>query len=81
MWRTGLSTTPSGELDTCCYYHHWVPRGRCSLTWRACRYCELNPNAQFASCSVPQELTNEEIDHEAAEVSAAAAAAVQQQRA
>ncbi|PNH08632.1 Histone-lysine N-methyltransferase ASHH2 [Tetrabaena socialis] len=26
------------------------------------RYCEHNPNKAFASCSVPQELTNEEID-------------------
>lgn len=53
--------------------HHW---GRSLHTRRACRYCELNPNTQFASCSVPQELTNEEIDQEAAEVSAAAAAVV-----
>lgn len=28
----------------------------------ACRYCEQNPNKDFASCSVAQELTNEEID-------------------
>jgi hypothetical protein len=21
MWRTALLTTPSGELDTCCYHH------------------------------------------------------------
>ncbi|GLC55996.1 hypothetical protein PLESTB_001053200 [Pleodorina starrii] len=27
-------------------------------------YCENNPNKAFASCSVPQELTNEEIDAE-----------------
>ncbi|GIL91288.1 hypothetical protein Vretimale_10000 [Volvox reticuliferus] len=27
-------------------------------------YCEHNPNKAFASCSVPQELTNEEIDAE-----------------
>jgi len=26
------------------------------------RTCEHNPNKAFASCSVPQELTNEEID-------------------
>lgn len=28
------------------------------------RYCEHNPNKAFASCSVAQELTNEEIDAE-----------------
>jgi hypothetical protein len=33
-----------------------------------CRYCENNPNRAFASCHVPQELTNEEIDQEAQEV-------------
>jgi hypothetical protein len=32
----------------------------------ACRYCEFNPNPLFASCNVPQELTNEEIDQEEA---------------
>lgn len=26
------------------------------------RYCEANPHAEFASCDVPQEMTNEEID-------------------
>lgn len=34
-----------------------------------CRYCELNPIKAFASCSVPQELTNEEIDQGDSEVS------------
>lgn len=26
-------------------------------------HCKENPNRDFASCEVPQELTNEEIDH------------------
>lgn len=38
----------------------------------ACRrYCENNPLKQFASCSIPQEMTNEEIDREPSEVGGA----------
>jgi hypothetical protein len=33
------------------------------------RYCESNPIQAFASCSFPQELTNEEIDQGDSEVS------------
>ncbi|PNH00860.1 Histone-lysine N-methyltransferase ASHH2, partial [Tetrabaena socialis] len=53
---------------------NWVACDRCTK-WRripagfadqiredAPWYCEHNPNKAFASCSVPQELTNEEID-------------------
>lgn len=35
---------------------------------RTCRYCELNPDKQFANCNIPQELTDEQIDQEAAEL-------------
>lgn len=46
-----------------------------SLWFAAClrtnRYCEHNPNKDYASCDVPQELTNEEIDAAGAEDDAA----------
>lgn len=44
------------------------PFGLFVLFQSGCRYCEYNPNPAFASCDVPQELTNEEIDQEAVEV-------------
>ena len=43
--------------------------GRLDADIPSCRFCENNPNRAFASCSVPQELTNEEIDQEAQAVS------------
>jgi hypothetical protein len=33
-----------------------------------CRYCELNPDPQFADCNIPQEISDEQIDQEAAEL-------------
>ena len=40
-----------------------------SLTPRpCCRFCEENPYANFAVCSVPQELSDEEIDRAVATV-------------
>lgn len=32
--------------------------------WLAGRYCDHNPNTGFASCEVPQELSDREIDQE-----------------
>ena len=32
-----------------------------------CRFCEDNPDSNFANCDVPQELSNEEIDKQLAE--------------
>ena len=31
------------------------------------RYCEHNPNKGFASCNIPQELSNDEIDKQLAD--------------
>ena len=39
-----------------------LPSSTSLLFLLPCRYCDANPNKAFASCSVPQELTNEEID-------------------
>lgn len=39
----------------------------CLLCCYLCRYCEHNPHKEFASCNIPQELSNEEIDKQLAE--------------
>jgi hypothetical protein len=52
---------PAGAL----LWTHTHPATPCD---RSCRYCELNPDKQFANCNIPQELTDEQIDQEAAEL-------------
>lgn len=34
------------------------------VRWHTCRYCPQNPDANYNSCSVPQEMSNEAIDRE-----------------
>ena len=34
------------------------------MLWHTCRYCAQNPDANYNSCNVPQEKSNEAIDRE-----------------
>ena len=58
---------PRCSKFVCCWQHQVCAQAEANpaaphVRSFCCRYCEHNPNKDFASCSVPQELTNEEID-------------------
>lgn len=61
-WFVDISTPVAFIHDAAHSLHISLP------VYVGCRYCDYNPNQALASCDVSQELTNEEIDQEAAEV-------------
>ena len=50
------------QCDACTKWRRIPALGADSLSEEVPWHCKDNPNADFASCSTPQELSNEEID-------------------
>lgn len=52
-------------MSTCTQLFAQQPLDVTSVTVRLlCRYCSQNPDPSYNSCNVPQEMSNEAIDHE-----------------